>query len=55
MPTRTITLAFAAMPDYRLVPIAFDVFHIKRNGVGVEFADRLRAAVNAFGFLIMFM
>ena len=40
---------------YRLVPIAFDVFHIERNGVGVEFADRLRAAVNAFGVLIMFM
>ena len=34
---------------------AFDVFHIERNGVGVEFADRLRAAVNAFGVLIMFM
>ena len=39
----------------RLVPIAFDVFHIERDGVGVEFADRLRAAVNAFGVLIMFM
>ena len=39
----------------RLVPIAFDVFHVERDGVGVEFADRLRAAVNAFGVLIMFM
>ena len=40
---------------YRLVPIAFDVFHIERDGVCVEFADCLRAVVNTFSILVMFM
>ena len=39
----------------RLVPIAFDVFHIERDGVCVEFADCLRAVVNTFSILVMFM
>ena len=39
----------------RLVPIPFDIFHIERNGVCMEFADGRSAFFRAFEIRLMFM